>query len=156
MLSSLRINICGYLLQFSSLLRPTLMLLCPSWGYCVIPLGSASGGIWLGDMHRNLPLNDKILHFICLGIATGLFYWCFEPEEYVVLANVHHSLAAHRFEPSGLSRSTGRREEYGFGAMWDLSVHLHCAFSLVLSCRNMFSLYYQSVHSLPLILHRAS
>jgi len=33
------------------------------------------------NIARSLPLNDKILHFICLGIATGLFYWCFEPEE---------------------------------------------------------------------------
>lgn len=30
---------------------------------------------------RPLPLNDKLLHFICLGIATGVFYFIFDVEE---------------------------------------------------------------------------
>ncbi|KAF8320714.1 hypothetical protein DL93DRAFT_1725514 [Clavulina sp. PMI_390] len=33
------------------------------------------------NVARGVPINDKILHFFCLGFATGLFYWCFEPEE---------------------------------------------------------------------------
>jgi hypothetical protein len=28
-----------------------------------------------------LPLNDKLLHFLCLGIATGVFYFIFDVEE---------------------------------------------------------------------------
>jgi len=30
---------------------------------------------------RALPLNDKLLHFFCLGIATGVFYFIFDVEE---------------------------------------------------------------------------
>lgn len=30
-----------------------------------------------------LPLNDKLLHFICLCLATGVFYFIFDVEEYV-------------------------------------------------------------------------
>jgi len=30
---------------------------------------------------RRLPLNDKILHFICLGVATGVFYFIWDVEE---------------------------------------------------------------------------
>jgi hypothetical protein len=28
-----------------------------------------------------IPLNDKLLHFFCLGIATGVFYFIFDVEE---------------------------------------------------------------------------
>ena len=28
-----------------------------------------------------LPLNDKMLHFICLMLATGVFYFIFDVEE---------------------------------------------------------------------------
>lgn len=28
------------------------------------------------------PLNDKLLHFFCLGIATGVFYFIFDVEEW--------------------------------------------------------------------------
>lgn len=28
-----------------------------------------------------VPLNDKLLHFFCLGIATGVFYFIFDVEE---------------------------------------------------------------------------
>ena len=27
------------------------------------------------------PLNDKLLHFFCLGMATGVFYFIFDVEE---------------------------------------------------------------------------
>jgi len=30
---------------------------------------------------RSLPLNDKLLHFICFFIATGVFYFIFDVEE---------------------------------------------------------------------------
>lgn len=32
---------------------------------------------------HSLPLNDKVLHFICLMLATGMFYFIFDVEEYV-------------------------------------------------------------------------
>lgn len=28
-----------------------------------------------------LPLNDKLLHFLCMAIATGVFYFIFDVEE---------------------------------------------------------------------------
>jgi hypothetical protein len=28
-----------------------------------------------------IPLNDKLLHFFCLGVATGVFYFIFDVEE---------------------------------------------------------------------------
>lgn len=28
-----------------------------------------------------LPVNDKVLHFFCLGLATGVLYWVFDVEE---------------------------------------------------------------------------
>ena len=30
---------------------------------------------------HSLPLNDKFLHFMCLGVATGVFYFIFDVEE---------------------------------------------------------------------------
>jgi hypothetical protein len=33
------------------------------------------------DVTGSLPLNDKILHFICLGLATGVFYFIFDVDE---------------------------------------------------------------------------
>jgi len=33
------------------------------------------------NFSRALPLNDKLLHFICLGVATGVFYFIFDVEE---------------------------------------------------------------------------
>lgn len=35
------------------------------------------------DASHALPLNDKALHFMCLCIATGVFYFIFDVEEYV-------------------------------------------------------------------------
>lgn len=35
----------------------------------------------LTNFSRSLPLNDKLLHFMCLGIATGVFYFIFDVEE---------------------------------------------------------------------------
>jgi len=34
---------------------------------------------------RALPLNDKLLHFLCFMIATGVFYLIVDIEEYVLL-----------------------------------------------------------------------
>jgi hypothetical protein len=31
-----------------------------------------------------LPLNDKFLHFTCLGLATGIFYFILDVEELVL------------------------------------------------------------------------
>ncbi|KAF8265461.1 hypothetical protein EI94DRAFT_1588784 [Lactarius quietus] len=33
------------------------------------------------NISHSLPLNDKLLHFFCLGIATGVFYFIFDVEE---------------------------------------------------------------------------
>jgi len=35
----------------------------------------------LGISTLHLPLNDKILHFVCMGTATGVFYWIFDIDE---------------------------------------------------------------------------
>ena len=34
------------------------------------------------NFSRALPLNDKLLHFICFSVATGVFYFIFDVEEY--------------------------------------------------------------------------
>jgi len=33
------------------------------------------------NVSNSLPLNDKLLHFMCLGIATGIFYFIFDVED---------------------------------------------------------------------------
>jgi VanZ family protein len=33
------------------------------------------------NLAHSFPLNDKLLHFFCLGIATGVFYFIFDVEE---------------------------------------------------------------------------
>ena len=38
----------------------------------------------LGFRERALPLNDKLLHFFCFMIATGVFYFIIDIEEYVI------------------------------------------------------------------------
>jgi hypothetical protein len=35
----------------------------------------------LTNLAHAIPLNDKLLHFFCLGIATGVFYFIFDVEE---------------------------------------------------------------------------
>jgi len=35
----------------------------------------------LGISTVDLPLNDKILHFACMGAATGIFYWIVDVDE---------------------------------------------------------------------------
>ena len=35
---------------------------------------------------HSLPLNDKILHLVCLCLATTVFYFIFDVEEYVRFA----------------------------------------------------------------------
>lgn len=35
----------------------------------------------LTNLAHSLPLNDKLLHFFCLGVATGVFYFIFDVEE---------------------------------------------------------------------------
>ncbi|KAI0049946.1 hypothetical protein FA95DRAFT_1514910 [Auriscalpium vulgare] len=41
----------------------------------------ALGLLGLTNLAHAFPLNDKLLHFICLGIATGVFYFIFDVEE---------------------------------------------------------------------------
>jgi len=33
------------------------------------------------NISNSVPVNDKVLHFICLGAATGIFYWIFDVDE---------------------------------------------------------------------------
>jgi len=33
------------------------------------------------NFSHSLPLNDKLLHFMCLGIATGIFYFIFDVQD---------------------------------------------------------------------------
>lgn len=40
------------------------------------------------NFSRSLPLNDKLLHFICFCVATGVFYFIFDVEEYVLPSNI--------------------------------------------------------------------
>jgi len=50
------------------------------------------------NFSHSLPLNDKFLHFMCLGIATGVFYFIFDVEECAshwpgLRIDSHHPLA---------------------------------------------------------------
>ncbi|KAH9951547.1 hypothetical protein B0H21DRAFT_775754 [Amylocystis lapponica] len=48
-----------------------------------IHLAHYDGPGFLGftNFSHSLPLDDKLLHFFCLGIATGVFYFIFDVEE---------------------------------------------------------------------------
>ncbi|KAJ7111577.1 hypothetical protein C8R43DRAFT_158050 [Mycena crocata] len=46
---------------------------------CVVMITLAFLGFT--NFSRSLPLNDKALHFLCFGIATGVFYFIFDVEE---------------------------------------------------------------------------
>lgn len=39
------------------------------------------------NFSQALPLNDKILHFLCFGIATAVFYFIVDVEECVLKFN---------------------------------------------------------------------
>ncbi len=39
------------------------------------------GLLGLTNLAHSFPLNDKLLHFFCMGIATGVFYFIFDIEE---------------------------------------------------------------------------
>lgn len=43
------------------------------------------GFLGFTNFSHSLPLNDKLLHFICFFIATTVFYFIFDVEEWVVL-----------------------------------------------------------------------
>jgi hypothetical protein len=59
------------------------------------------------DFSRALPLNDKLLHFICFTFATGVFYFIVDVEECAfILIRVSLSLNC---------EILGVHEEYGFG-----------------------------------------
>jgi len=49
---------------------------------------------------RTLPLNDKLLHFLCFMIATGAFYFIVDIEEYVLLrVSIQRCLANNGLSP---------------------------------------------------------
>lgn len=45
------------------------------------------------DFSRALPLNDNFLHFLCFMVATGVFYFIIDIEEYVC-HSVYASMSA--------------------------------------------------------------
>jgi hypothetical protein len=59
------------------------------------------------NFSRSLPLNDKLLHFLCFCIATVVFYFIIDVEECVVNVTV----SQHLFN----FITTEVQDEYGFG-----------------------------------------
>jgi hypothetical protein len=41
------------------------------------------------NFSRALPLNDKLLHFLCFAFATAIFYFIFDVEEFVSYNSFH-------------------------------------------------------------------
>ena len=41
----------------------------------------ALGLLGFTNFAHSLPVNDKLLHFFCLMLATGIFYFIFDVEE---------------------------------------------------------------------------
>ena len=39
------------------------------------------GVLGFSNLSHSLPLNDKLLHFFCFMLATGIFYFIFDAEE---------------------------------------------------------------------------
>lgn len=77
------------------------------------------------NFSRSLPLNDKLLHFMCFCLATGVFYFIFDVEEYViVLIFLFASCGDNRVD------CTEMRVEYGFGGIQGLYLQRSFAFSL--------------------------
>lgn len=64
---------------------------------------------------RTLPLNDKFLHFTCLCVATGVFYFIFDVEEWVLEFWRSGLLLLWFAEDLGLIVET--LAEFGFGAI---------------------------------------
>jgi hypothetical protein len=62
------------------------------------------GFLGFTNFSQSLPLNDKMLHFICFGVATAVFYWIVDVEEYVagvpkmvcLVADITHNRSARR------------------------------------------------------------
>src|ERR1700679_1709923 len=89
-----------------------LMFVCSSWlqwflGFtCFIMVVLALLGFT--NFSRSLPLNDKLLHFLCFCIATGVFYFIVDVEECV--ANCYVIAIFAQF----FITTTGVQDEYGF------------------------------------------
>jgi hypothetical protein len=64
------------------------------------------------NFSRSLPLNDKLLHFMCFCLATGVFYFIFDVEEYVDHFTIYFLCGAD-------GRPVGMHVEYGSGAIQD-------------------------------------
>ena len=65
------------------------------------------------NFSRSLPLNDKLLHFMCFCLATGVFYFIFDVEEYADCFSRCIICGAN------CEDCTGMRVEYGFGVIQD-------------------------------------
>ena len=87
------------------------------------------GVLGFSNLSHGLPINDKLLHFFCFMLATGIFYFIFDIEEYVsvylservCIQVTYHSYAC---------VYAAMREEYGSGEQPHSSSRDLCAFSL--------------------------
>ena len=63
-------------------INPNTLLFLPQWFVALTFLVMLSLALLgLTNLAHAIPLNDKLLHFFCLGIATGVFYFIFDVEE---------------------------------------------------------------------------
>lgn len=60
-----------------------------------------------------MPINDKLLHFICFLLATGLFYFIWDVDE--VSLSLFFLLTP---LPNSDTSARSRPEECGSGATW--------------------------------------
>jgi hypothetical protein len=77
---SLYSNMC----RFSPVVRLLIMFSAGQWFVvltCAVMLVLAFLGF--SNFSHALPINDKVLHFLCFGFATGIFYFIVDVEEYV-------------------------------------------------------------------------
>ena len=72
------------------------------------------GVLGFSNLSHGLPINDKLLHFFCFMLATGIFYFIFDIEEYVSvylfglvsIQVTYHSIPCVH---------SAMRDEYGYG-----------------------------------------
>lgn len=65
------------------------------------------------NFSRGLPLNDKFLHFLCFTIATGVFYFIVDVEEYALSLSymcsrtlIHYPIGVHGGSGSGATSAS--------------------------------------------------
>ena len=78
------------------------------------------GVLGFSNLSHGLPINDKLLHFFCFMLATGIFYFIFDIEEYVSVylsecVNIqvtYHSIARVHAAMRGEYGSGGQRHSF--------------------------------------------